>query len=244
MIATIINVLTVLLGSFFGLFFRKHISEKINDTVYNGVGLFTLVIGMSMALAGKDVIHILLALIMGGLLGLYWNVEQRILNLGNWLKKKFVKKNHEDGHSFAEAFLDSSLLFCIGAMSIIGSFKAGIEHDYTIILTKSVMDGFVAVIMSAAMGIGVAFSALIVLIYQGALTLLSSLIKPWVSDMMLNNLTGLGGILILMIGFNMLSIKKIKTANFLPSLLLIIIIVLLDEQFRPSIISMISAMNS
>lgn len=130
------------------------------------------------------------------------------------------------GGNFAYAFLNSSVLFCVGAMSIVGSFKAGIEHDYTVIFTKSVLDGFMAVSFAAAMGPGVAFSAVTVLVYQGALTLLSVLLRPYVSDELVSEVTGAGGAVIVMIALNLLGLKKIKTADFLPAVIFEILFVL------------------
>lgn len=130
--------------------------------------------------------------------------------------------------NFAYAFLNSSVLFCVGAMAILGSFQAGINKDYTIIFTKSVLDGFMAIVFAASMGVGTAFSVVTIFLYQGALTLLSTVIAPYVSDNMIAELTGSGGAMIIMIGINLLDIKKIKTANYLPALIFSVIFVLLD----------------
>lgn len=130
--------------------------------------------------------------------------------------------------NFAYAFLNSSVLFCVGAMAIIGSFKAGIEHDYSIIFLKSILDGFIAVGMAVAMGIGTAFSAIAIFFYQGALTLLSVWIEPFVTEKLLAELTGSGGVLIVFIGLNLMSIKKIKTANYLPAVLFTALFVILE----------------
>ena len=131
--------------------------------------------------------------------------------------------------NFAYAFLNASVLFCVGSMAILGSFQAGIDHDYTLIFTKSILDGFMAIVFAASMGIGTLFSFLAILVYQGALTLLSSFIAPYISDLMLTELTACGGAMIIMIGFNLLSIKKIKTANFLPGLIFVVGYVLLKN---------------
>ena len=134
-----------------------------------------------------------------------------------------------DGNSrnFAYAFLNASVLFCVGAMSIVGSFKAGVEKDYSIIFTKSILDGFMAISFAGAMGIGTAFSAIVVFLYQGALTLLSVVIQPYVSQVLIEELTAAGGAMIVMIGINLLNLKKIKTANFLPAFILEILFVIL-----------------
>ena len=134
--------------------------------------------------------------------------------------------------NFAYAFLNSSVLFCVGAMAIVGSFKAGIEHDYSTIFLKSVLDGFVSIGFAAAMGVGTLFSAISILVYQGALTLLSVLIEPYVSQQMIAELTGSGGALIIFIGLNLMGIKKIKTANYLPAVVMSVLFVLLDPLIK------------
>ena len=128
--------------------------------------------------------------------------------------------------NFAYAFLNASVLFCVGAMAIVGSFKAGIEHDYSIIFLKSILDGFISIGFAVAMGVGTAFSIIAIFLYQGALTMLSVLIAPYVSEQMIAELTGSGGSLIILIGINLMGIKKVKTANYLPAVLFSVIFVL------------------
>ena len=174
-----------------------------------------------------NIIFLTLSLILGGIIGYIIDIDGAILRFGNFLSK-VVSKNQKDvpqenlenqkNKNFAYAFLNSSVLFCVGAMSIVGSFKAGIEHDYSIIFTKSILDGFMAISFAAAMGIGTAFSIITILVYQGALTLLSGVIQPYVSDLLISELTACGGAIIVMIGINLLGLKKIKTANYLPAL--------------------------
>ena len=130
-----------------------------------------------------------------------------------------------DKKNFAYAFLNSSVLFCVGSMAILGSFQAGIDHDYPLIFTKSILDGFMAIVFAASMGIGTLFSFVAILVYQGALTLLSSFIAPYISELMLTELTACGGAMVAMIGFNLLALKKIKTANFLPGLIFVVLYV-------------------
>jgi uncharacterized membrane protein YqgA involved in biofilm formation len=131
-------------------------------------------------------------------------------------------------HSFAQGFLVSSVLFCVGALAIIGSFQAGVEKNYELLLTKSVMDGFMAVLLTAAYGIGVGFSALPILVYQGALTLLAGVLSPFVSELMVSEISGVGGAMVVMIGLNLLELKTIKTADFLPGLVVVVGFVLAD----------------
>lgn len=225
MIATFINCSTVLLGSLIGLLLHKKITESFKTIVYTGAGLVAMVLGIKMSFSTTKIVFLALALISGGILGEWWKIEGAILKLGEFLKNRFAR--NESGKDFSYGFLNASVLFCVGAMALVGAFKAGAEGDYEMILTKSVMDGFMAIMLTAAMGIGVAFSALTILLYQGGITLLANQLKPLVNDLLLGELTGIGGVLVLMIGMNLLGLSKIKTANYLPGLLIIIILVAL-----------------
>ena len=228
MIGTLVNAAAVLVGSLLGVLFRKRIDERLEQVVYTGVGMITLVVGMSMALEGNRILFLALSVVIGGILGNLWNVEGGILSLGEFLKRRFAG-NGEDQKDFAYGFLNASVLFCVGAMALVGSFKAGVEGDYTLLFTKSVMDGFIAILFAAAMGVGVAFSAASILVYQGVLTLLSRWLQPLVSPLVLSELTGVGGVLILMIGFNLLALKQIKTANYIPALLVVLLFVAIEQ---------------
>ena len=225
MIATIINSAAIILGTLIGLLLRKGFSEKVSDTVYSAAGTITLILGVQMALKTNHILALALALLIGGLLGTWMDVEGAIFRFGENLKRRFAKG--EEGSSFAYAFLNSSVLFCVGAMALVGSFKAGVEGDYSLILTKSVLDGFMSVLFAGAMGVGVAFSALVVFVYQGLLTLLSVYIAPWVSEVMLSELTAVGGGLVLMIALGLLNLRKVRTGDFLPALVVMVVFVLL-----------------
>ena len=224
MLATIINALAVLVGSIIGLILRKGIRERYQKIIFTAAGLTSLTIGIQMALKTSHMLAFAIALIVGGLLGTLLNIEEAVLGLGERLKQRFAKKS--EGSTFAEGFLSASVLYCSGAMAIVGSFKAGTDGDYSIILTKSVLDGFMSIIFAGAMGPGVAFSALSILVYQGALTIMSVWVKPFVTDIMLAELTGIGGALVIMIGLSLLDIKKFKTGDFLPALVVIVLLVL------------------
>ena len=251
MSAVFIKCATILLGSIIGNFFSKKISKKITDAIQMACGAVSFVLGIQMAFEYKNVVYLALSLILGGIIGTAADIDGKILKFGNWLGKVFnqTDKSQEDlqtiqnndiqensnQKNFAYAFLNSSCLFCVGAMAIIGSFKAGIEKDYSTILLKSILDGFVSIGYAAAMGIGTAFSIITVFIYQGALTLLSVFLKPYVTQQMLSELTGSGGTLIIFIGLNLMNIKKIKKKNYLPAVLFSILFVL-GETFIKKII--------
>jgi uncharacterized membrane protein YqgA involved in biofilm formation len=228
MIATFVNCAAVLIGSLLGLLFNRRVTEKFKTVIYTGIGIFTLVVGVMMAFETTRILFVGLSVVIGGLLGSWWNVEGGILSLGERLQNRFGAGSRSDGNSFALGFLDASLIFCVGAMTIVGSFRAGVEGSYDLIFTKSVLDGFMAILLTAAMGPGVAFSILTILVYQGGLTLLARLVSPYVSELVLSELSGTGGILLMMIGFNLLKLKEIKTGDFLPSLLVILAFALLE----------------
>jgi uncharacterized membrane protein YqgA involved in biofilm formation len=221
MIATIVNTITVILGGFIGLLLKGRIAERYRDSVTVGVGLITLVLGMSMALSGGSILLILPALVLGGLAGTALGIEAGILKTGDALRK--LMSPGEDDALFARGFLDATILFCVGPMTIVGSIEAGLQGNYDIIFTKSAMDGFMAIVLAAASGAGVIASALSVLVIQGGITLAAGALAPLVTDSVLSEIGALGGYLILMIALNLLNLKKVKTADFLPSIVLVIL---------------------
>ena len=233
MLAVLVNCIAIIIGSLIGVVFSKKISDNLSKVVQTGAGVVTLVIGMEMALAYDNIIFLAMAIITGGIIGSWMDIDGRILMVGDALGRLVLRKSatskttategdgDETGASnFAYGFLNASVLFCVGAMAILGSLKAGIDGDYTIIFTKSVLDGFMAIVFAAALGIGSAFSALSVLVYQGGLTLLAALVAPYVNDILLAELGAAGGVLIIMIGLNLIGIARIKTADYLPALVL------------------------
>ena len=253
MIAVFVNCFTVILGSFLGILFSRKMNSELNVTISDAAGIVTFVIGLQMAFNYNNIIYVILSLIIGGILGNLANIDGKILQFGKFLEKhlyhkKIALQNSQiqlsetsstelktkklSQKNFAYAFLNASVLFCVGAMAIIGSFKAGIQKDYTIIFTKSVLDGFMSIGFAASMGVGTAFSCIAIFLYQGSLTLLASFISPFVTDALLTELSATGGCMIMMIGLNLLEIKKIKTANYLPSMILVVIFVLLDPYIQ------------
>ena len=253
MIAVFVNCATVLAGSIIGLLFAKKNPQKITDAIQLACGLVSFIMGIQMAFKYQNVVYLALALILGGITGTLLDIDGKILAFGKLLERIFIKNKSKEQHSlskdtagqheeqsapsfetgrpkknFAYGFLNASVLFCVGAMAIIGSFKAGIEHDYSIIFLKSILDGFIAIGFTVAMGIGTAFSIITIFLYQGCLTLLSVLIAPYVTEQMIAELTGSGGALIILIGINLMGIKKIKTADYLPAVLFSVIFVLCE----------------
>jgi uncharacterized membrane protein YqgA involved in biofilm formation len=233
MIATVVNAIAVLVGAALGRLLQTRIKEEFKRIVSIGAGIMTIVLGVRMSLESSRIVFLALSLIIGGILGEWWRIEDGILSLGGLLKRTFAKR--ESGQDFAYGFLTASVLFCVGAMTLVGAFKAGTEGNYDLIFTKSVLDGFMSIILTAALGIGVAFSAVTILVYQGGLTLAAVWLKPLVSDLLLKEITGVGGALVLMIGINLLGLARLKTANFIPSLLLIVLFVALEGVLKFSL---------
>ena len=257
MLAVFVNCAAIVAGSVIGLLFAKKIPQKITDAIQLACGLVSFVMGVQMAFKYQNVVYLALALIFGGIVGTALDIDGKILKAGRFLERVFLKKpeaaaptvsrastdssaTESDAEfsagkpqkNFAYAFLNASVLFCVGAMAIVGSFKAGIEGDYSIIFLKSVLDGFIAIGFAAAMGVGTAFSALAIFVYQGALTLLAIFIHQYVSDSLLAEITGSGGALIVLIGINLMGLKKIKTANYLPAVIFSALFVLCEPFIR------------
>lgn len=220
MTGTFINVATILIGGMLGLFFGSHIPEKLKTTVIAGMGLFTMVMGVQMFFKSENQLIVLGALILGALTGELLGLEDRLQSLGQVLEKRFSKDTETGtGSKFIRGFMVSSLLFCIGPMAILGSIQDGLTGDYNLLAVKSTLDGFASIAFASTLGIGVMFSSIIVLIYQGGISLLASQLSTIVTDPMMNEMTAAGGVLLVGLGIsNLLEIKKIRVGNFLPAL--------------------------
>lgn len=224
---TWINVLTVLIGSSAGMVLRHRLPRPMQQVITQAVGLMTLVIGFAMTRSLAEVeagpidgiILALLAMVAGGLLGEWWQVEKRLTDLGTMLKAKV-----KGGGKFTEGFVAASLLFCIGPMTILGSINNGLSGDNTLLTLKATMDGLASVALTGSYGIGVGFSALTVFVVQGSLSLLAGLLANLIPDPTANphilSLTGVGGLMILGLGLNLLEVARIRVASFLPALIL------------------------
>jgi uncharacterized protein len=221
MTGTFINIATILIGGTLGLLFGSRIPEKLKTTVIAGMGLFTMAMGLQMFLKSENQLIVLGALILGALSGELLGLEDRLQSLGQALEKRFSKDAETGtGSKFIRGFMVSSLLFCIGPMAILGSIQDGLTGDYNLLAVKSALDGFASIAFASTLGIGVLFSSVIVLIYQGVISLLASQLSTLVTDAMMNEMTATGGVLLLGLGIsNLLEIKKIRVGNFLPALL-------------------------
>jgi len=228
MTGTILNIISVLIGGFLGLFFGVRLPDRIRQTVIAGLGLFTASIGVQMFLKTNNPIIVLGSLLLGGILGEWWGIENGLQSIGVWLETRFnVRKQDGDelkqAHRarFVRAFLTASLVFCVGPMTILGSIQDGLTGDYSLLAIKSVLDGFAALAFASMLGEGVLFSTLVILVYQGGLSLLAVQVQGLVSQTMMNEMTAVGGVLLMGIAISsLLEIKPIRVGNFLPALII------------------------
>ncbi len=220
MVGTIINVIAVLAGGTIGLLFGSRIPERFKNTVIAGMGLFTGVMGVQMFLKSGNQLIVLGAVIIGTLLGEWWKIEDGLQALGQMLEKRFSKDTETGtGSRFVRGFMVASLLFCIGPMAILGSIQDGLTGDYNLLAVKSTLDGFASIAFASTLGIGVLFSSLIVLVYQGGISLLAGGLSAIITDPMMNEMTATGGVILVGLAIsNLLEIKKIRVGNFLPAL--------------------------
>jgi uncharacterized membrane protein YqgA involved in biofilm formation len=223
---TIINVLTVLIGSVIGLLLRNRLNDQFKMIILQGVGILTMVIGIQMALKTENIIFLLISIILGGLIGELLKLEERLDYFANQMKKRFSKK---DDSLFSEGFLTASIIFCVGPMTILGSINDGLRGDINLLAIKSVLDGFTALALTTTFGIGVIFSIFTIIVIQGGLTVSALLIDKFFTDMMVNEMTAVGGVIIIGIALILLEIKQIKVATFLPALIFAPLIVIIYQ---------------
>ena len=238
MTGTLINILTVLVGGTLGLLFGSRLPERLRQTVIAGLGLFTAAIGLQMFMETENAIIVLGALLTGALLGEWWRIEDRLRNLGSLLERRFTQPQAEStvgsqGSRFVRGFLTASLVFCVGPMTILGSIQDGLTGDYKLLAIKAVLDGFAALAFASSLGVGVLFSALVILLYQGGLSLLAAQAQALITPAMMSEMTAVGGVLLLGIAISsLLEIKPIRVGNFLPALLIAPLIVAILTLFK------------
>lgn len=216
MLGTIVNTIAIVFGGLLGLIFGQALPDKIKRTVIQGIGLVVLLIGGSMALQTKNSLVVIASLVLGGIIGESIDIELRLQHLGQWLERKFAKNGQ--GTGFTKAFVTASLIYCVGAMAIMGSLESGLRGNHNILFAKSMLDGISAIVFASSMGIGVLVSAIPVLVYQGAITLAAVFLQGVLSPQVIAEMGATGGLLIVGIGFNILEIKEIKVGNLLPAI--------------------------
>lgn len=216
MIGTLINVVTVLLGTAIGLLARKGIPQRMQDTVIQGQGLCVILIGLSGALATTDTMGMIICIVVGGLLGSAIDIERRLDQLGKFIERK-VSPDGQNG-SIAKGFVTASLIYCVGAMAIVGAMDSGLRGDHSTLIAKSVLDGVMSIFLASTMGFGVGLSAIAVFIYQGAIALLAMWIEPLLTTAIITEMGAVGGLLIAGIGLNLIYDKHIPVGNLLPAI--------------------------
>ncbi|MGN1001622.1 MAG: DUF554 domain-containing protein [Oscillospiraceae bacterium] len=221
MLAVFVNMATVLLGSTIGILFRSRIKERYINTIISALALVTMVIGVCSAIGTENILCMIICMALGTALGELLRVNDRIEGAGDFIKGKLLGGRAAGGR-FTEGFVSACILFCVGSMTIMGSFEAGINKNYDIIFAKSALDFVSSMMFGAAMGIGVPFSALFILVFQGGLTLLAGVLSPYLSAAVVTEMSAVGGAILIGMGFNMLELseKRIKVANMLPAIFL------------------------
>ena len=221
MLATIINVILILLGSAAGLLFKNLISERLMSILTHALGLCVLGIGISSMIGTQDTLCVIVCMAAGTVLGHAIDIEGRLEGAGDLLRARLLKGGGGNSR-FTEGFVSAAVLFCVGAMAITGSIEAGLNHNYEIIISKGVIDGVTSISFAATMGVGVAFSTIPLLVYQGGITLLAGWVGPYLPGAVITEMTAVGGTLIAAIAINMLGLgkEKIKVGNMLPAMFL------------------------
>jgi len=215
-LGTLINAILVIAGSLLGLLIRKRLPKRFIDIVFVALGLFTVALGITMAMQGKELLLMVFSLVLGGLLGEWLQIEKRLEAGVNHLKAR----SKISSKKFTEGLTTAFMLFCVGSLTILGAFEEGLGKPPNLLITKAVMDGFSSIALSAAFGIGVLFSVIPLIIYQGSLTIFAAYLAPLLSDVMINELSAVGGVMIVGVGFTILEIKALPIINLLPALII------------------------
>lgn len=217
MFGTIVNALAILGGSIFGyiliLLFKRGIPERINDIIMKGLGLCVLLIGISSALEYKEILLVIISIAVGGIIGELIDIDKQLKKLGDNIEKKLKGK----GGSVSQGFVSASLLYCVGAMAVMGSLESGLRGNHEILFAKAIIDGITAIVFTTTLGIGVALSSVSVFIYQGTITIAAQYLTAVLTASIVSDMSAIGGLLIVGIALNMMGITKIKVANLLPA---------------------------
>jgi len=216
------NALGIFAGGIIGIFMKKGLPKRFGDSVMYALGLFTFGLGITFFIKSEEVMVLILSLVLGTLIGELIDIEKRLENLGNSLQSRFKGAKGR----FTEGFVTASLLFCVGSMAIMGSLQSGLTGNHQVLFAKTVMDTVAAIIFAAAMGFGVALSSVPVLLYEGGLTLAASAVAPYLGDAVVNEMTAVGGVLLIGLALSVLDIKKVRVGNMLPGIFLPIILML------------------
>lgn len=214
MLGTIVNTIAIIIGGIVGVFLRKGIPEGYKVTIMQGLGLSVSIIGLTGALETENILLMVLSIVIGTIIGEMARIEDRLENLGKWLENKVGNK--EGG--IVKGFVTASLIYCVGAMAIMGALESGLTGSHQILFAKSLIDGITAIIFASTLGIGVAFSGIVVFIYQGLIIITAAFMKPFLVESVITEMSAVGGLLIIGISFNIMEIKKIRVGNMLPAI--------------------------
>ena len=214
MLGTIVNTLSIIAGGLIGLFFRGKISEAYSRTIMHAIGLAVILIGLKTALQTDAILIVIISMAIGSFLGELLRIEDRLDQLGNWIGSRISK----DSQGVSKGFVSASLLYCVGAMAIVGAMESGLSGNHQTLYAKSILDGIGSVIFASTLGVGVLFSAVSVFLYQGLITLTAASIKDLLQPDVVAQMSAVGGLLIMAIGIGLLEIKKIKIGNMLPAI--------------------------
>jgi len=225
LLGTIVNTLAIIVGSLLGIVFRGSIPNKYQVTIMQAISLAVILIGLKMAFKTDAILLVIFSLVIGSILGEFLRIEERLENLGKRLETKFAKA----GNGIAKGFVVASLVYCVGSMAIVGSMESGLTGNHQTLFAKSALDGLSSIIFASSFGIGVLFSSISVFVYQGVITLTASLMRPFLIPPVINQMSGVGGLLIMAIGFNLLEIKTIKVGNMLPAIFIPLIYYMLKQ---------------
>lgn len=220
MLGVLVNVATVILGSAVGLLLKKGIPERISKAVMTAIGLCTIYIGIDGALQGENTIVLIVSMVLGTIIGTATDIDGKLNKLASFVERKMKKDNEKS--TIAQGFITGSLLFCVGAMSIVGSLNSGLSGDHTVTYTKAILDLISSCMLASTLGIGVMLAAIFVLVYQGGLVLLAELLQGILTDTaLIAEITCAGSVMIIGLGLNITGLSKFKIANFLPALLIV-----------------------
>lgn len=226
MFGTIVNALLIVFGATIGRFLHN-IPERMKETVMYGIGLAVAVIGIQMTFESTQILIVIISIVFGAILGEWMDLDEKVNQLGQWIENKMPK--NQKGPGIAQGFVTATLIFVVGSMAIIGAIDSGLRNDHDVLIMKGIIDGFTSIILSSTLGIGVAFSAIPVFLYQGIITLFSTQISKFIPkellDFFISEMTATGGLMILAIGLNLIGLTKIRVANLIPGIVVVGIIV-------------------
>ena len=218
MIGTLINVAAILIGSTIGLLLKRSFRQSMADVVMQGLGLCVMLIGFTGALKTDNVLLMILSVVLGGVIGSLIGIGRRLNDVGEFAQRKLIRAENSENNTFAKAFVTASLVFCVGAMAVVGALDSGIRGDHSTLIAKSALDGVASIVFASALGPGVILSALPVLLYQGSIALLGNLVAPLLGTLVVQEMSAVGGLLIIGVGLNMLIKSEIQVADLLPAI--------------------------